>query len=428
MTEISVKVNAEELSPTKKRLEVEIPPPQVKETVESLYRNLNKRVRIKGFRPGKTPRDVLERHYGDYIKEQAISNLISETYPKAITQESIEPIAPPTIDSGALTLEGPFTYSAVVEVRPEIAVTGYKGLKLQGRKGKVTAKEVTAELERLRMMSAPVKQVEGRDLVQKGDVVLIDFQGLLGGRAIRDGKAENYLLEIGSGTMVPGFEEGLIGKKRGDQEELRVSFPADHPRNDLAGKEVTFQVTIKEIRQRVLPSLDDEFAKDVGNYKNLKELKGKITEDLQKANEHKLTEELRQAAISQLLEANPVEIPSYLVQRRTDEILQDLKMRMPPQQQDLPPEEEQKMREEYQTIAEREVRASFLLEGIGQQESIEVPADAVTGRLQEMARIYQRPLEDLQQNASLVAAVRRGLQRERVLDFIIAEAEVKYKG
>ncbi|MBN1254019.1 MAG: trigger factor [Deltaproteobacteria bacterium] len=426
--EISVKVNAEELSPTKKRLEVEIPPPQVKETVESLYRNLNKRVRIKGFRPGKTPRDVLERHYGDYIKEQAISNLINETYPKAISQESIEPIAPPTIDSGALNLEGPFTYSVVVEVRPHIAVTGYTGLRLEGFKGKVAAKKVTAELERLRMMYAPVKQVEGRDLAQKGDVVLIDFHGLLGTRAIRDGKAENYLLEIGSGTMVPGFEEGLIGKKIGGQEELRVSFPADHPRKDLAGKEVTFQVTIKEIRQRVLPSLDDEFAKDVGDYKNLKELKEKITEDLQKANEHKLKEELSHAAISQLLQANPVEIPSYLVQRRTDELLQDLRMRMPPQQQNFPPEEEQKMREEYQKIAEREVRASFLLEGIGQQESIEVTTDEVTGRLQEMARVYQRPLEDLQQNSSLVAVVRRGLQREKVLDFIIAEAEVKYKG
>jgi trigger factor len=425
--ESSVKVNAEELSPTKKRLEVEIPPPQVKEAVESLYRNLNKRVRIKGFRPGKTPRDVLERHYGDYIKEQAISNLINETYPKAISQESIEPISPPTIDSGALTLERPFTYSAVVEVRPEIAVTGYTGLRLQGRKGKVTSKEVTEELERLRMMYAQVKEVEGRDHVQKGDVVLIDFQGFLNTRAIRDGKAENYLLEIGSGTMVPGFEEGLIGKKTGDQEELRVAFPADHPRKDLAGKEVTFQVTVKEIKQRLLPNLDDEFAKDVGS-ENLKELKEKVTEDLQKAKEHKLKEELRQAAISQLLQANPVEIPSYLVQRRTDELLQDLRMRMPPQQQDLPPEEEQKVKEEYEKIAEREVRASFLLEGIAQQESITVTTEEVEERLGEMARTYQRPLEDLKQNSSLVAVVRRGLQREKVLDFIIAEATIKYKG
>jgi trigger factor len=423
-----VKVNAEELSPTKKRLEVEIPPPQVKEAVESLYRNLNKRVRIKGFRPGKTPRDVLERHYGDYIREQAISTLINETYPKAISQESIEPIAPPTIDSGALTVEGPFTYSAVVEVRPRIAVTDYKGLRLQGRKDKVTAKEVTEELERLRMMHAQVKQVEEREHVQKGDVVLIDFQGFLGTRAIRDGKAENYLLEIGSGTMVPGFEEGLIGKERGGQEEVRVVFPADHPRKDLAGKEVTFQVAVKEIRQRVLPSLDDEFAKDVGDYKNLKELKEKVAEDLQTAKEHSLKEELRQAAINQLLQANPIEIPSYLVQRRTDELLQDLRMRMPPQQQDLPPEEEQKVKEEYEKIAEREVRASFLLEGIVQQESITVTTEEVEERLGEMARTYQRPLEDLKQNSSLVAVVRRGLQRERVLDFIIAAAEVKYKG
>jgi trigger factor len=323
-----VKVNAEELSPNKKRLEVEIPPPQVQEAVDALYRDLNKRVRIKGFRPGKTPREVLERHYGDYVKEQVISNLVKETYPQAISQESIEPIAPPTIDTGALALERPFTYSAVVEVRPRIEVTGYKGLRLKGRKEKVTPKEVTEELERLRMMHSQLEPVGGRDRVQKGDVVLLDFQGFLGQRPIKDGKAENYLLEVGAGTMVPGFEEGLIEKKAGTKEEIRVAFPSDHPRKDLAGKEVTFKVAVKEIRQRILPALDDEFAKDVGQYKDLEELKERIKTDLQKAKEYRLKEELRQHVIEQLLQANPVEISSYLVERRTDELLHDLKLRM----------------------------------------------------------------------------------------------------
>jgi len=422
-----VKVNAEELSPTKKRLQVEVPSPQVQETVESLYRDLNKRVRIKGFRPGKIPRGVLERRYGEYIKEQAISHLINETYPQAISQESIDPISPPTIDTGELALEGPFTYSAVVEVRPEIEVQGYKGLRLKGKKEKVTSKEIAGELERLRMVHAQLQPVEGRDRVQKGDVVLIDFQGFLDQRPVRDGKAENYLLEIGSGTMAPGFEEGLIGKTTGVQEAIPVLFPPDHPRRDLAGKEVTFQVQVKEIKQRLLPALDDEFAKDVGDYKDLKELKGRITTELEKAKEHRLKEELRQAAIEQLLQANPVEIPSYLVQRRTDELLQELTGRMAAQQQELPPDEEQKTRGEYEKIAEREVRASFLLEGVAQQESITVSEEEVKERLGEMARTYQRPLEELQGNSPLVAAVTRGLQREKVLDFIIAEAEVKHK-
>jgi len=423
-----VKVNAEELSPTKKRLQVEVPPPQVQEIVESLYRDLNKRVRIKGFRPGKIPRDVLEKRYGEYVKEQAISHLINETYPQAISRESIDPISPPTIDTGELALEGPFTYSAVVEVRPEIEVAGYKGLRLKGKKEKVTHKEVAGELERLRMVHGQLQPVEGRDRVQKGDVVLIDFQGFLGQRPVRDGKAENYLLEIGSGTMAAGFEEGLIGKTKGAQEDIPVVFPPDHPRKDLAGKEVTFQVTVKEIRQRLLPALDDEFAKDVGDYKDLKELKGRITTELEKAKEHRLQEELRQAAIEQLLQANPVEIPSYLVHRRTDELLQELKGRAAAQHQDLSPDEERRTRGEYEKIAEREVRTSFLLEGIAQQESITVSAEEAEERLGEMARTYQRPLEELQGNSPLVAAVRRGLQREKVLDFIIAEAMIKYKG
>jgi trigger factor len=426
--ERSMKVNAEELSPTKKRLQVEVPPPQVKEAVESLYRDLNKRVKIKGFRPGRIPRDVLERHYGDYVKEQAISHLINETYPQAISQESLEPIAPPTIDTGDLIMESPFTYSAVVEVRPRIEVTGYKGLRLKGKKEKVTSKEVQGELERLRMMHSRLEPVEGRDRVQKGDMVLLDFQGLLDARPIRDGKAENYSLEVGSGSMVPGFEEGLIGKKTGVLEEITVDFPDDHPRKDLAGNKVTFQVTVKEIRQRILPSLDDEFAKDVGDYQDLDALKDRIKKDLEGVKEHRLMEELREAAIDQLLRANPVEIPSYLVERRTDELLQDLKMRMAAQKEELPPEEERKARGEYQKVAEREVRTSLLLEEIGRQESIEAQPEELEERLQKMASVYQRPLDDLQQNPSLVAAVQQALEREKVLDFIIAEAEVTYKG
>ena len=423
-----MKVNAEELSPTKKRLQVEVPPPQVKEAVESLYRDLNKRVKIKGFRPGRIPRDVLERHYGDYVKEQAISHLINKTYPQAISQESLEPIAPPTIDTGDLNMESPFTYSAVVEVRPIIEVTGYKGLRLKGKKEKVTSKEVQGELERLRMMHSQLEPVTGRDQVQKGDMVLLDFQGLLDGRPIRDGKAENHSLEVGSGSMVPGFEEGLIGKKAGAADEIKVAFPNDHPRQDLAGKEVIFQVTVKEIRQRMLPSLDDEFAKDVGDYQDLDALKDRLQKDLEGAKEHKLTEELREAAIDQLLQANPIEIPSYLVERRTDELLQDLKLRMAAQKQELPPEEERKAQGEYQKVAEREVKTSLLLEEIGRQESIEAQPEEVEDRLQKMASVYQRPLEELHQNSSLKAAVQRALEREKVLDFIIAEAEVKYKG
>jgi trigger factor len=422
-----MKVDAEELSPTKKRIQVEVPPPQVKEAVETLYRDLNKRVKIKGFRPGKTPRDVLERHYGDYIKEQAISHLINETYPQAISQESLEPISPPTIDTGELTAESPFTYSAVVEVRPNIEVTGYKGLRLKGKKEKVTSKEVQGELERLRMMHSHLEPVEGRDRVQKGDMALLDFQGLLDGRPIRDGKAENYSLEVGSGSMVPGFEEGLIGKKTGVQEEITVVFPDDHPRVDLAGNNVTFQVTVKEIRQRILPALDNDFAKDVGDYQDLDALEDRIKKDLEGAKEHRLTEELREAAIDQLLQANPVEIPSYLVERRTDELLQDLKLRMASQKQELPPEDEGKARGEYQKVAEREVRTSFLLEEISRQESIAVSSEEVEERLQKMATVYQRPLEELRQNSSLKATVQRALEREKVLDFIVAEAEVKYK-
>jgi trigger factor len=421
-----VKVNAEELGPTKKKLQVEIPPLQVQEVVESLYRDLQKNAKIKGFRPGRTPRDVLERHYGDYVKEKAISYLINETYPKAISQESIEPIAPPIIDTGDFVPERPFSYSAVVEVSPQIEVQGYKGLRLKGHKGEVSPDEVEEELERIRGLHSQLKQVEDRDRVEMGDFVLLDFQGFLGKRPIREGKAENYLLEVGSSSMVPGIEEGLIGKRAGGEETIKVLFPADHPRKELAGKEVTFRIKVKEIRKKVLPALDDEFARDIGDYKGLEELREKIKIDLQKAKEHRIKEDLRKDVIDQLLQKNPLEVPQYLVQRRSKELLQDLKLRLTAQKRELLPEEERRVHEEYLSMAEREVKASMLLEQIALQEGIEVAEGELEEKTKEMARALGRTSEELKRNASLLAVFRRSLQREKVLDFLVSEAEIEW--
>jgi len=420
-----VKVNLEELGPTKKKLQVEIPPLQVKKVVESLYRDLQKNAKIKGFRPGRTPRDILERHYGDYVKEKAISHLINDTYPKAISQESIEPVAPPIIDTSDFAPERPFRYSAVVEISPQIEVQVYKGLRLKGHKEEVSPEEVEEELEKIRGVHSQLKQVEDRDHVEMGDIVLLDFQGFLGKRTIREGKAENYLLEVGSSSMVPGIEEGLIGKRVGGEEAIKVLFPADHPRKDLAGKEVTFQIKVKEIRKKVLPALDDEFARDIGDYKGVKELREKIKIDLQKAKEQRINEELKKDVIDQLLQNNPLEVPQYLVQRRSKELLQDLKLRLTAQKRELSPEEERKLQEEYLTMAEREVRASMLLEQIALQEGIEVSDGELEKKAKEMARALGRNPEELDSNASLLAVLRRSLQREKVLDFLVSEAEIE---
>ena len=422
-----MKVVTEELSPTKKKLDVEIPRPQVRKVVDSLYRDLQKRVKIRGFRPGKTPRNVLERYYGDYVREKATSQLIGETYAKAISRESLDPVAPPIIDTGELRPEKAFSYTAVVEVTPAIEVREYKGLKLQGRKPEVSSGDIGAELKRLREVYSQLRSVQRRRTVRKGDVLLLDFQGFLEKRPIRDGKAENYTLEVGSGAMVPGFEEALIGKKTGVEHELRVTLPVEHQRQDLAGKEVTFVVTVKEIREKVLPALDDEFAKDVGNYGNLDELKKKLQEDLQSAKERLAKEELKRAAIDKVVETNPIDLPSYLVERRTQEMMQDLKFRWQSERKkDLPLPQEQALQRQYQTVAERDVAASLLLEQIARQEAIEVTEEEVQQRLEQFARAYNRPLGDLKRDPAVSAAVRRSIERDKVLDFLIDQAEIRW--
>ncbi|RLA81417.1 MAG: trigger factor [Deltaproteobacteria bacterium] len=412
-----VKVNIEELSATRRRLEVELPPERVKAVLEGVYKDLRRRVKIKGFRVGKAPLDLVKSLYRDLAHQEAVSKLIEETLPQALSEGGIKPLVTPQVEAGPFSPESSFTYKATVEVRPKVELRSYKGLKLRVKKpSDVTEEDVQRELERMREYAAQMRPVEDRDEVQRGDWVLVDFEAFDGDRPVREGKVENHLFEVGSGSMIPGFEEAIIGAKVGEQRELLLRMPEDHPREELAGKEILFRVRVKEIRTKVLPPLDDEFAKDLG-YEDLKSLKAKVREELERRRSEEERAALRQAALERLLEENPFEVPPTLVEQRAAELFRRLEERSV----SIPADKEAEVLEQCRRIAEREIKTAYLVEEIAKAEGVEIKDEEIEEHLNR-----GKVPEALRANEGFLSQVKGDLLKQKVFDLLIKEAQVEY--
>jgi trigger factor len=230
-----MKASVEEISSIKKKVSVEIPEDQVTKEVESLYKDLGKKAKIKGFRPGKVPRDILERYFKDYIKAEVVQKLIQDTYPQALTEADLQPVSPPVIDPGEFESGKPFQYSAVIEVKPAIKLEGYTGLKIEGKKEVVKDEEVEERLKALQNLHANLKAISETRPIQTGDYVIIDYEASMGGKPLEGGKAIDFTVEVGSGQFIPALEEKLIGLKPEEEKEIEVSFPEDYGYKKWAG-------------------------------------------------------------------------------------------------------------------------------------------------------------------------------------------------
>lgn len=413
-----MKVQLEELSSTRRRLEVEVPAERVREVLEGIYKELRQRAVLKGFRKGKAPLTLVKTLYKDWIEKEAVSRLIEQTLPEVLRQEALEPVVYPEVRPGSIKEEAPFVYTALVEIKPEIKLNRYKGFRLQVKRPKeLTEEDVQKELEGMRQYMAQMKPLEEQRGVREGDWVLLDFEAYQDGRLVEGGNVENHLVEVGSGRMVPGFEEALIGMVPGQEKEFRLRMPEDHPRKDLAGQELTFKVRVKELKQRVLPSLDDEFAKGLG-FQGLEELKQKVREDLKRRFEEEHQGLLRQRALEALLEENPVEVPESLVRLRAGELFERIRARVG----GIPEEKVKEVFGQCLAIAERELKVAYLVEEVARLEGVEVKEEEVEAQLDAL-----RVPEAMRGSPSIRAQVKGDLLRQKVFDFIIRESEVLYE-
>jgi len=312
---VPMKAVVEDVSPVKKKLHIQVPSETIAAELVKAVASVAKKANIPGFRPGKAPRAVVERHYAAEIESEVMNKVITTSYLQALEEHKLSPVDAPSITNiSAFDKSSALNFTAVVEVRPKFDLGTYEGIEVTDAPTDVTEEDLTQTIDRLREMYAQLEVVEGRPLAND-DTAIIDFEGFREGNSIEGAKASDHMLSLGTKSLIPGFEEQLVGMNRGETRQIKVNFPEDYSNRDLAGKEADFTVTLKEIKKKVLPELNDEFAKDIGGDKSVAELKEGLKKDLLARKRDELAAAQREELLSKLIDAHSFDVPPGMVQR-----------------------------------------------------------------------------------------------------------------
>ncbi len=425
-------IKIEEISAVKKKISFEIPWDEVRKELDNAYRTVGKKARVKGFRPGKTPRHILETYYREDAEGEAVSNLVQRSFEEAMQANNLLPVARPQIEQNGIQAEKTFTYSATVEVEPVIEPQGYAGLELEKEDARVTDKDVDARLEELRHMYSSLKDVEDGRAVQNGDFLLIDFEGKLDGETKKELTEKGFRLEVGSKRFVPGFEDALIGLKKGESKEFTVKFPDDYHVKEFAGKDITFNVTIQDVKVKVLPEMDDNFVKIFNKYEDLDALKADLRKSLEEENTGRAKANLQKAIQDKLLEQNPFEVPEAYVERQIFNMMVEYQRRMVMNGMDADNAAKvaANLHDQFRDEAARIVRSGLLLHKIAEKEALSVDGGEIDDRIRETAARYGRDFESMKQSYEkddLIERLKDQLLEEKTLDFIESKANIKLK-
>ena len=370
------------------KLSVSIPATEVETAFDKAWRKIGKQAQIPGFRPGKVPRSVVERQFGAQLNQEVQSQLVEETLFRAMDEKQLAAVAYPRLQNvGHLHRGESFSYTAEVEVRPDITLNKWEGLPAPKVDNAIDEAEITKELDTMRTQAAQLVPVLLRDEVQNADVVQIDYEGSIDGVPFEGGKADNALVEIGGQGYIPGFAEGLVGAKVPSDREISVTFPADYQATELAGKEAKFQVKLKELKTRELPKLDDEWAKDMGE-EGLEALQTKLRGNLQQRKDAEVLDTRRTAVLKALVEANPFEVPPSMVSSQTDRIVAGAAARverMVGQRLQFTDEQMAGLRADSQVDAEFQVRSGLLMLEVAKAAKIETTDDEVGVEIDKLA-------------------------------------------
>jgi len=425
-----MKAVVENISPVKKKITIEIAPDAVSKEMDKALADVAKKAKIPGFRPGKAPKNIVEKHYGDDVRSEVMHRLISESYMQALRENNLNPVDLPTIDDVSPMAKGsPLNFSATVEVRPDIALGTYDGIEVKEQDLVVTDEEMNQTIDRLREMYAQLEVVEGRPL-ENNDTAIIDFEGFREGKPIDGAKATDYMLTLGSDSLIPGFEEQLVGMKREETREIKVTFPTDYNNQDLAGKDATFTIALKEIKKKVLPDLNEEFAKTLGDYKTLDELKESIKKDLEARKRSEQSSAQREEILSKLVEAHAFDVPPGMVSRELQSLARQQAQRMARRGADAKLFDIAKFTEENKPLAEKRVKGMLLLDVIADKEKVEVSDQEITAALNVMARSSGQTVDAIKKYYDSLEGgldnLRSSLIQEKTLGVLLSLAKKSY--
>jgi trigger factor len=425
-------VSLEDLSSVKKVLHVEVPQEEVKRKVDEAYKDLNKKVKLKGFRPGKTPRNVLERLYKNDVAADVSQKLIQESLPDALRETELRVVGAPEIAPPDLDETAPFRYDATVEIAPDIPDIDYSGLQLKKNIYPVTDEEMDAQLRMLQKKVAEHKPVLEDRPIQKGDFAVIDYEATQNGVPFEPlGTSENHTVEVGRAAIAPEIDKALQGKKPGDVFNVRASFPHNYGNADLASQTVAFKIAVKEIREEVPPPLDDDLAKHFGPFEGLDALKDAIRANLRQGYDKRTRQELNEQIFAALLEKTDFEIPEALVQSELDAIVEDFRRQI--ESSNLSMEALGVTREaiakDYRETAEALARRGLLLGKLINQLNLKVPEEELNDAYAEMARQAQKPVEQVKehykQNPDKHDYLKHALLEKRAIDLIVENSDIE---
>ncbi|PUB12331.1 trigger factor [Paenisporosarcina sp. OV554] len=412
-------------------LTVEVEEVKVKDGLDKAFKKVVKEINVPGFRKGKMPRKMFEQRFGtESLYQDALDFILPDAYAAAVDEAGIDPVDRPEIDIVKMEQGENLIFTATVTVRPEVTLGDYKGLEISKQETDVTDEEIEAQLkeQQTRLAELVVKEEEA---IVEGDTAVIDFEGFLGEEAFEGGAGEDHSLEIGSGSFIPGFEEQLIGLKTGEQKDVVVTFPEEYHAAELAGKEATFKVTVKEVKGKELPELNDELAKEIDSEVEgidalRTKLKEKTTEDKKNAAETAVKDELVEKAADNAT----IDIPQAMIDAEVDRMLNDFTQRLTSQGMNLDlyyqfsGQDEKALRTQMIEDAQKRVKVSLTLEAISDAEGITASEEEINSEIEKMSGQFNMTADQIRTALGGTGALENDLRMQKTIDFLVENAKI----
>jgi len=425
-----MRTNLEDITSVKKKISVEIEFEEVDRKFNKVYKELGKQVKIPGFRQGKVPRKILERHIGSQVTEDVAKDLINETFPGALDEVKTFPLGVPTLEKETLKQGQDFKYSAIMEVRPQFEIDKYLGLEVEKETFSVTEQDVQDQLAQIRNAHGTLTSIDSDRAIKKNDHVVLDYQGFEKGQPLEEIHASNFLLKVGGNDFHPKFEESLIGLKKDGEAEIKVEFESGYPHTKLAGKTVDFKVKILDIKKMVLPELNDEFAQNLGaDLKDLKDLNNKVRETILAQEEKRIDSELKQNLLKKVSDSVDFELPQTLVEAEIEQVVENVKQNLIRSGSNLEKTglSEEKLRKDFRPASEKRVKNLLILGEIAKQEKLAVNEEDLNRGFKDLAASTGQDAETLRkyyQARNLMDALEEKLLEEKTLNYLVENATI----
>lgn len=426
-------VKNEQIEKNLVKLTFEVSAEEFAKAINKVYVKNAKKFNIPGFRKGKAPKAVIEKYYTEAVfYDEAINMVLPEAYEAALKEADLDVVARPEIDVEDIKKGEPVVFTALVTTKPEVKLGEYKGIEVEKIDYTVTDEDVDKDIEATQKKNARLISVDDK-AIENGDIAVIDFEGFVDDVAFDGGKGEDYDLEIGSGTFIPGFEEQLVGAKAEDKVDVKVTFPEEYHAEALAGKEAVFKVVVKDVKVREIPELDDDFASEVSEFETLAEYKADVRTKLEKAAEDKAKSETENRVVEKAIENAEFEIPNAMLEAQIDNIVRDFSQRLSYQGMNLDMylqytgQNMEAFRANFNDQAKKQIEGSLVLEAIQKQEGIEAGPEETELYLVDMSKKYNMELDKLKEllGDAEMANIKQELAVQKTIEMLVNNAVVK---